>query len=307
MLNWANQFDICCFFDDNNYHQKFGSYDCLLAAGAVDTFAPQQNILARLKHFNALNDDWLFGHFSYDLKNEVEQLYSGGMDNIGFSPVFLFRPGIVISIKGTEAAISSLTESPAAVFEEIIQLPVNGGHYSSQKVNIQNRINRDTYIRTIKRLQEHILRGDCYEINFCQEFFAEDAVIEPIETYRDLSAVSPSPFSCYYKLNDKYLLCASPERYIKKTGNKIISQPMKGTATRDLKDDAIDNQLKVSLLNSAKDKSENVMVVDLVRNDLSKICTEGSVQAEELFAVQSFPQVHQMVSTISGTLKYGLG
>ena len=110
-----------------------------------------------------------------------------------------------------------------------------------------------------------------------------------------------------YKINEKYLLCASPERYINKQGSSIISQPIKGTIKRDLQDSKLDNQNKTELQNSQKDKSENVMVVDLVRNDLSKISTEGSVKVEELFGIYSFPQVHQMISTITGELKPLIG
>jgi para-aminobenzoate synthetase component 1 len=152
-------------------------------------------------------------------------------------------------------------------------------------------------------LQKHILRGDCYEINFCQEFYAENTIIQPLEVYKKLVDLSPNPFACYYKLNHQFLLCASPERYVKKEDNQIISQPIKGTSKRNNQNSEVDIQHKTTLQNSTKDKSENVMVVDLVRNDLSKICTEGSVKVIELFGIYSFPQVHQMISTISGELK----
>jgi para-aminobenzoate synthetase component 1 len=118
-----------------------------------------------------------------------------------------------------------------------------------------------------------------------------------------LLEISPTPFSALYGLNGKYLICASPERFLKKTGSEIISQPMKGTARRDLQDKNNDDHLKQSLFEDAKERAENVMVVDLVRNDLSKVCKDGSVKVDELFGVYSFPQVHQMVSTVSGELK----
>ena len=151
-------------------------------------------------------------------------------------------------------------------------------------------------------MQQHILRGDCYEINFCQEFFAKKTIIDPVATYKKLSAVSPNPFSALYKMNDQWLICASPERFLKKQGTKILSQPIKGTSKR-IDNSEKDKLSKDELFNSAKDRSENVMVVDLVRNDLSKLCKEGTVQVDELYGVYSFPQVHQMISTISGELK----
>ena len=174
-------------------------------------------------------------------------------------------------------------------------------------INIQQKISRNDYITTIEKLRDHILRGDCYEINFCQEFFATDVKVDALQVYRQLTAISPNPFSCFYKLDDKYVLCASPERYLQKKGQHLLSQPIKGTFKRDTTDPASDAALKRQLQQSEKDKSENVMVVDLVRNDLSMICEEGSVQVDELFGVYSFPQVHQMILTITGDLKEGTG
>src|SRR5690606_12586001 len=147
---------------------------------------------------------------------------------------------------------------------------------------------------------------DCYEINFCQEFFAENVSPDPVAVYRSLSNMSPNPFAAFYKLEDKYLICASPERYLKKTGNEIFSQPIKGTWQRNASDANQDEVNKDLLYNSAKDRSENVMIVDLVRNDLSRICEEGTVTVDELFGIYTFPQVHQMISTISGKLRPGI-
>ncbi|MBC7722420.1 MAG: anthranilate synthase component I family protein, partial [Pedobacter sp.] len=171
---------------------------------------------------------------------------------------------------------------------------------------IKPRITKETYLQIIQQIKAHILRGDCYEINFCQEFYAENAIINPLNIYQQLTKLSPNPFACYYKLNDKYLLCASPERYLKKEGNRLMSQPIKGTFKRNKADTKIDETLKQQLFQSPKDRSENVMVVDLVRNDLSKICKQGSVNVEELFGIYTFPQVHQMISTIVGELQDGL-
>jgi len=173
-------------------------------------------------------------------------------------------------------------------------------------VAIQHRIQKETYIGIIEKLRQHILRGDCYEINFCQEFYATAVKVDPLLAYHRLTELSPNPFSAFYKLHDKYCCCASPERYLKRTGNKIISQPIKGTSKRNLNDKQLDEDNKQYLLQSSKEKAENVMVVDLVRNDLSRICVPGSVKVEELFGIYSFPQVHQMISTVCGELKEGV-
>jgi len=168
---------------------------------------------------------------------------------------------------------------------------------------IKNKIQREEYIGIINKLRDHILRGDCYEINFCQEFFASPVVIDPVSVYNKLSHISPNPFSALYRLDDKWLICASPERFLKKQGSQILSQPIKGTSKRILHSEADDDKSKMDLYHSTKDRSENVMIVDLVRNDLSKVCKEGTVYVDELFGIYSFPQVHQMISTVSGTLK----
>ena len=168
---------------------------------------------------------------------------------------------------------------------------------------LKSRFAKDEYIETVKKIQQHIVRGDCYEINFCQEFYADDVVINPFSVYRKLSALSPNPFSAFYKYEDKYLMCASPERFLKKTGRTIISQPIKGTAKRIHNDEKTDEQQKNDLSVNEKERSENIMIVDLVRNDLAKICTEGSVFVKDFLSIYSFPQVHQMISTITGNLK----
>src|SRR4030095_10669057 len=188
------------------------------------------------------------------------------------------------------------------IFEEIMQSNV-ATVLQNDPINIQQRVSKKEYIETIEQLKKHILRGDCYEINYCMEFFAENAIVDPLSVYEKLSKTSPNPFSALYKLEDKWLICASPERFLKKDGNKILSQPIKGTSSRFLKDDSRDKKSKEELYASEKDRSENVMVVDLVRNDLARVCKEGTVKVDELFGIYSFPQVHQMISTVSGELK----
>lgn len=304
MLNWASRFNICCFLDNHQYSSVYQTVECLAAVGAVKTFSATQQILPQLRLFCQNNNDWLFGHLGYDLKNEIAPLQSTHPDHIGFPDAFFFQPEIVIQLKQDACIISSLTKDPQTIFAEIINCPPDTGT-KPLAVSIQPRITREAYIQTIRQLLKHIQRGDCYEINFCQEFYATPAVIDPLNLYKQLTAISPNPFSSFYKLDDKYLLCASPERYLQRKRNQLLSQPIKGTFKRDADDPAADAELKKQLQQSKKDQSENVMIVDLVRNDLSRVCKEGTVKVEELFGIYSFPQVHQMISTISGELKEG--
>lgn len=307
MLNWANRFNICCLLDNQQYNLPHHSFECLLACGALHTLsAPAGDALNKLSDFNELHQDWLFGHVNYDLKNELEPVSSGHPDGIQFPDLFFFVPEIIIQLGPTEISIGVLDNSHQHVYQDILATPDPGTATSQNPIAVQSRLSRDEYISVIDRLKQHILRGDCYEINFCQEFFAENVLLDPLGVYRSLSNTSPNPFAAYYKVDDKYLLCASPERYLKKTGNKIFSQPIKGTWQRNIADAGQDMKNKELLYNSSKDRSENVMIVDLVRNDLSKICEEGTVEVEELFGIYSFPQVHQMISTISGQLREGV-
>ena len=302
MLNWANRFNICCFLDNHQYLSPFQSVECLVGVGAVNIFRSGTRVLAELNQFCEQHNDWLFGHLGYDLKNAIEPLHSLHPDMIGFPDAFFFQPEIVLQLNDQECRISSLTKDPKSIFIEIQNSPYAMDH-APWTIPVQPRITKEEYIRIIQKLLQHIHRGDCYEINFCQEFYAGDVKADPLGLYRRLTAVSPNPFSSFYKLDDKYLLCASPERYLQRKGNRIISQPIKGTAKRDHINPEADQKLKLQLQWSEKDRSENVMIVDLVRNDLSRICKEGSVKVDELFGVYTFPQVHQMISTISGRLK----
>lgn len=305
MLDWAQQFSICCFLDNHLYADKYHSHEWLLAVGAIKTFSPVENILQQLHQFYSSHHDWLFGHISYDLKNETENLSSHHTDHIGFPDIFLFQPETIITLQGNhiviESAMKKAKEIYQAITDHLISFEMNAA-----SIKMQPRISNEHYIDIIEKLRQHILRGDCYEINFCMEYYAEETCIHPLTVYKQLTEISPNPFSCFYKLKDKYLLCASPERFLKKRGTAIYSQPIKGTAERNNKHEDDDNNKKI-LEHSAKNRSENVMVVDLVRNDLSKICKEGTVIAEELFGIYSFPQVHQMISTIKGELTENIG
>ncbi len=243
---------------------------------------------------------WLFGHLGYDLKNEIEDVSSGNFDGVGFPDLYFFEPEVLVRLNEKEMIIQA--DDAKKIYDQICN-EEPGLISPHSRLHIQSRLSREEYIDTIKQLRQHILRGDCYEINFCQEFFAEDARIDPVAVYEKLSTISPNPFSALYKINDRWLICASPERFLKKEGNNILSQPIKGTSQRIINDKKKDEQSREELFVSAKDRSENVMVVDLVRNDLSKVCKDGTVKVDELYGIYSFPQVHQMISTVSGELK----
>lgn len=294
-LKWAATADVCCILDSNGYTDLYSKFDLLIAAGVREQLnADSRFKFDELKAFYAQHRTWMFGLLGYDLKNEVEELESNNPDYLGFPELFFFVPEYLIVFKGNQAEVLIGSAEIMDLIEQFNPLPETDG----TSIHIESRISRSLYTKTVETLQQHIARGDIYEINFCQEFFAKHAVISPVEIYNQLCEVSPTPFSGFFKINDRYILSASPERYLCKRGNKLISQPIKGTAKRNADTDT-DLQIKAALKADIKERAENVMIVDLVRNDLTKAAISGSVKVEELFGIYGFPQVYQMISTIS--------
>ena len=299
LLHWANQHREVVFLDSNQYHQKYSSYDAVLAVDAFTSIKTDyENAFQDLYQYQSQTKDWLFGYLSYDLKNDTEALHSNNFDGLAFPDLFFFQPKKLFLIKENQVEIQYLRMCDDEIeldFEEIIQCSVFS--IQSSDVEIQQRISKENYLSKVSKMLQHIHRGDIYEANFCMEFYAENAEIDPLEIYQKLNAISEPPFAVYFKNNFQYLLSASPERYLRKEGLKVISQPIKGTARRSF-DLEQDEQLKSDLVQNEKERSENIMIVDLVRNDLSHTATKGSVQVEELCQIYTFKQVHQMISTI---------
>lgn len=301
LLHWANQFREVVFLDSNEYQQVYSSYDCMVAVDAFTSITTDyQNAFEDLYQYQSHSKDWLFGYLSYDLKNDTETLQSHNFDGLSFPDLFFFQPKKIFFLKGNELTIHYLNLCDDEVEEDFetistIEIPISLSNLN--KPIIQQRVSKESYLQRIEKMLEYIHIGSIYEANFCMEFYAENATINPISVYEKLDTISEPPFATFFKNSEQYLLSASPERYLKKVGEKVISQPIKGTAKRsfDIEQDAF---LKKELKNSAKERSENIMIVDLVRNDLSHTATKGSVVVEELCQVYTFKQVHQMISTI---------
>jgi para-aminobenzoate synthetase component 1 len=304
LLLWSQQFREVIFMDSNDYPQGYSSYDCLLAVDAFTSIKTDyHNAFEDLKQYQQITKDWLFGYLSYDLKNDVEQLQSNNFDGLGFPDLFFFQPKKLFLLKGNELEIQYLNMCDDEVdedFEEIsIQCPVSSVQES--QITIQQRISKANYLEKASKILEHIHHGDIYEANFCMEFFAENVAINPIEKFLKLNEISLPPFAVFFKNNSHFLLSASPERYLKKEGELIISQPIKGTAKR-FSNPAEDEKSRTQLALDPKERSENIMITDLVRNDLSHTAQKGSVTVTELCEIYSFLQVHQMISTVTSKL-----
>ncbi|RIV41932.1 anthranilate synthase component I family protein [Flagellimonas pelagia] len=298
LAQWSKPFEQVVWLDSNGHRDQYSSFEACLAIGEerkCTTFDLVSSYLDTTK-------DWLFGYFSYDLKNELEDLASENMDGLGFPLLYFFQPKKIIILKDDEFHFKYLDDYSNEIesdFEQIVALTDmdQSSKPDGPPVKIKMRIHKDAYFEKANRFLEHIHRGDIYEANFCQEFYAENITIDPISVYQKLNAVSEPPFAVFMKLQERYLMCASPERYLKKMGQKVVSQPIKGTAPRG-KTKIEDLKLKNDLALDEKERAENIMIADLVRNDLSKSAIKGSVEVEELCKVYAYKQVHQMISTI---------
>lgn len=300
-----------CIYDSNELenHKKNSENSILIAIDSIEAIeiSAGKNSLNEFQSFlNKKKQAWLFGYLSYEVKNEIEFLSSTNKDGLKFPMIHFFHPKFVIQIKDQIATVYyydeySSKEDAESVYEFSFSMD-NKPKTVSQKATIKSKISKEEYIDTIKALKHQIQIGNIYEINFCQEFFAEDANVNLPLIYKNLNNLSKAPFSAFFKFDKHYLISSSPERFLKKTKNKILSQPIKGTIKRSNNSDE-DALLKSSLRNNLKEQNENVMIVDIVRNDLSKIAKKGTVRVDELFEVYSFQQVHQLISSISCELK----
>ncbi|MEN8786735.1 MAG: anthranilate synthase component I family protein [Flavobacteriales bacterium] len=275
-----------------------------LALGSKAEFKPHKNkVFGGLKNFVDQHQDWVFGYLSYDLKNEVEpSLSSFNKDNLNYPEVHFFVPEIIVEITVDFAKIHFTKNEQKDLFVQFLDEKSKKTTKKAAKVNFKQRMSKDNYEQRFEAIKEHIQQGDIYEMNFCHEFYAENVEINPFETYTRLNELTNAPFSTFYKNKEQFILCGSPERYIKKEGDKIITQPIKGTAKRGSTEEE-DEKIKLELSQNEKERSENIMIVDLVRNDLSKTAKMASVKVEELCKVYSFDTVHQMISTVTSEIE----
>ncbi len=307
ILSWAQQFEQVLWLDSNNYNMQHSQYDAILAVDASSELTTSyKGAFNALENYHTSANDYIFGYLSYDLKNDTEDLKSTNFDGLEFPALYFFRPKRLFFFRKNNITLAYLSSSAQQIDTDITDiLSTNTTKHQRKKlppVKIKSRIDKDAYHQKLTNVLEHIHRGDIYEANFCQEFYAEDTEIDPLKIYNNLNSISKTPFASYFKSKQHYILSASPERYLQKTGNTLISQPIKGTAKRSLNPEE-DALLKLNLAKDPKEIAENIMIVDLVRNDLSKIAQRGSVKVKELCKVYSFKQVHQLISTISCTTR----
>lgn len=300
LLIWASQFEEVAWLDSNAHFQKHSKYQAILAVDAFTAIKTDvYRAFEKLDEYQTVTNDWLFGYLSYDLKNDVERLSSKNFDGLEFPDLYFFQPKKIFLFSEDNVEmryLNMVSDECESDWQDIQNTPLSEAT-TPDPIKIKLRTSKDSYAEKVTEMLHHIERGDIYEANFCQEFYAEDTSIHPLAVFEALNTISRPPFATFLKLDHQYVLSASPERYLQKAGNTIVSQPIKGTAKR--LDDALEDAKMVEqLANDPKERSENIMITDLVRNDLSRIAQKGTVQVEELCKIYTFDQVHQMISTI---------
>lgn len=300
----SRQYTVAVLLDNNYCENAFGLRHVEFAAalGVKDELLVSRNSFEELGAFlQKYEGQYVFTWLGYDLKNELEKLDSSNKDRIGFLPCYAFVPEqlLVINDKGECVTGNELAG-------QLLQMSLPDESTDAETVLIQQKVSRSQYINDIEKIRQHIIEGDVYELNYCTEFYAENTQIDPEHVYGRLIRKSPVPFAAFVKHGGKYLMCASPERFITRKDNRVYSQPIKGTSPRG-NNETEDTVYREQLLGSEKERAENLMIVDLVRNDLAKTAQTGTVKVDELFGIYAFPQVHQMISTISAEPTPGAG
>ncbi|MEZ0607444.1 anthranilate synthase component I family protein [Fibrella sp. WM1] len=299
-------FDAFVYLNNNGIAYPNDPFPNRLYAGAkrVVSFTGQAD-LQTLADFHARHRCHLAGYVGYDIKNQIEALHSRHPDRLGFPDSWFFEPRYVVDI--SPDAIEVHTDEADAgpwkrwLTDSTTLLPLPPAPNPTDAM-IQARVSQAEYETAVQQIRALIEMGDVYELNYCIEFYAEQLALDPVGTYRALCGRSPMPFSTFLKQQQRYVLGASPERFLKRTGERLLSQPIKGTIRRGQTPDE-DEVLKQQLRTSEKEQAENLMIVDLVRNDLARSAQTGTVQVDELFGIYTFRQVHQMISTVSATAR----
>jgi len=306
LLQFSKKFRYLTLFHSNQYPDPYGKYEVLAGFGAYRLFAAEHNVFKELKDFYENSPSWLFGHFGYDLKNQLEDLSSRKIPKFNFPDIFFYEPAyLVFKKRGAESiefwCNQDVDPEPLWQLKKQLREKRKVEMKPQELPPMEASMSKAEYLHAIRQLKKEIQEGNIYEVNYCQEYFAKQVKLDAESMFEKLNRHSPMPFAAFYRYEEEAVICASPERFLAKRGNGLIAQPIKGTARRGSKPKE-DEEIKKQLRNDLKEQTENVMIVDLLRNDLSRTAAKSSVKVEELFGVYTFPQVHQLISTIRSEL-----
>lgn len=294
LLDWAGDSSPIAWYDSNDYPHQNNDFDAILA---LETFEENPWHTSEKELQTVLGTDWLFGFFSYEYNATWEQVTPTNPAFLSVPKLQFFKPKKIWLLKGDLlTALYQESDNPAVDFERITNSTTRT-EASLTAIDLSPRISKDIYLQHASALKDHIMRGDIYEVNYCMEWYADEVDVSPMALFNALNNIGKTPFSAFLSFDNTYLMSASPERFLQRRGDTLISQPIKGTAARH-EDAIMDKSVAEALKLDAKERSENIMITDLVRNDLSRIAQKGSVAVSEQCAVYPFAQVHQMISTV---------
>ncbi len=301
--NGLEAFKKLCYYNTVNFKYNCVLDSCSLNTGVTSSkyellaaFGAERLVQSIMELEKTYKQDWIFGALNYDLKNNFESLRSENLELFDTGNVSFFVPEIVIAVY-KDGEVRVLKGSISNSFIKTKEIKTRSILTSKSTPNC-----KESYVDKIKQIHNLIREGDVYELNYCLAFKRSFESFNPVKFQLDLLAKSAVPMANYFTYNQYFMCGASMERFLVKKQNTLISQPIKGTIGKGktLEEDKL---LIQELENSEKDRAENVMIVDLVRNDLAKVCKPGTIKVEELFGIYSYLQVHQMISTVSGELK----
>jgi len=238
LITWADQHKTVCWLDSNENKNK--TLDGALAIDIISSIKTKpKNAFYHLEAYIKSIKDYAFGFLSYDLKNDIENLQSNNIDSNEFPDLFFFQPKKIIEIKKNTVVFKYPEYCKQQIAEDwnAINTCKNLTINKKNNLKIRARISKENYINQVEKALAYIHQGKVYELNFCQEFYADNSNINPLQTFNALNRISKAPFTSYFKHHNFHILCASPERFIKKDGQQITSEPIKGTAKRELEKD----------------------------------------------------------------------
>jgi para-aminobenzoate synthetase component 1 len=304
LLYWANKFPVFICLDNNEVESPFQQEEFLVAIDQVKqlSLSTESKQFEQLKAFQQSTSSTIYGYLSYDLKNEIEDLQSKNTDELNFPSLYFFEARYTFSINEGRCTINRSTLEALQLIEQIEAIQINQNPIHADPLKWESRMEKKEYLNHIKKIQHDIIEGTVYELNFCREIYVNTNSFKSLEAFVQINHKAKAPFSSYLKMEDKQILCFSPERFMKHESGRVISQPIKGTVKKG-KSVEENEALKKALLNDEKERAENVMIVDLVRNDFARSSKPGSVNVDELFGIYEFENIIQMVSTVSAELR----
>lgn len=301
---WLKSQEVVAYYQGGTQQYPRGSFPQMLAVGLEELLRYKPNTF--FETLEAKCGKWWLGFIGYGLRTQVEQVPITNPSPVDFPESYLFSPKLLLRLLDHETieATGPWAEYwlahrnlPKSLSLQVSGEPMRFGEPMAW-------VKEEAYQQGFDKIKHHIAEGDVYELNYCVPFTAVTHGSDPSDMALAMLKEQDAPFGAVLKMDQRFIISLSPERYLKKQGKELVCQPMKGTAPR-AADPEVDHANAQKLRESEKERAENMMIVDLVRNDMARASIPGTVAVTEMFGVYPFARVHQMISTITGYLTEG--